>query len=265
MKSCSLLVSTYNRPDALGLCLKTVLQQSILPAEIIIADDGSTDETASLIKSFQENFPVPIKHAWHPDEGFRAAAIRNKGVALCTQDYIVQIDGDIIIHPKFIEDHLEMRETGYFIVGSRVMLSPSQTTRLIKQGYVDFRKLGRENFSFNSLRNRFLRNLLASFYKTKGKHKFYAKGANFAFYKKDILQINGYNEAYVGWGSEDRDIAIRLMNAGIKKLSIKMGAVCYHLYHKKNDRNHELRNEDLMHKAIGNKLIWAENGLNKYL
>ena len=162
MKSCSLLVSTYNRPDALGLCLKTVLQQSILPAEIIIADDGSTDETASLIKSFQENFPVPIKHAWHPDEGFRAAAIRNKGVALCTQDYIVQIDGDIIIHPKFIEDHLEMRETGYFIVGSRVMLSPSQTTRLIKQGYVDFRKLGRENFSFNSLRNRFLRNLLSS-------------------------------------------------------------------------------------------------------
>jgi glycosyltransferase involved in cell wall biosynthesis len=245
--------------------LKTVLQQSILPAEVVIADDGSAEGTSSLIKEFQKNFPVPLKHAWHPDEGFRAAAIRNKGIALCTTGYIVQIDGDIIIHPKFIEDHLEMQRAGHFMVGSRVMLSPEQTERLIKQGYVDFKKLSREKLALNGLRNRFLRNLLARLYKTKGKHKFYAKGANIAFYKNDILRINGYNETFVGWGSEDRDVAIRLMNAGVKKLSIKMGAVCYHLYHKLNERNNELHNEDLMYEAISKKLVWAENGLDKYL
>ena len=265
LNSCSLLISTYNRPDALGLSLKTVLQQTVLPAEVVIADDGSTEETGSLIKEFQKNFPIPLKHAWHPDEGFRAAAIRNKGIALCTQQYIIQIDGDIIIHPKFIADHVEMRRKGYFMVGSRVMLSPEQTTQLIKQGYVDFKKLSKEKFALNGLRNRFFRKLLAEFYKTKGQHKFYAKGANIAFYKDDIIRINGYNEAYVGWGSEDRDVAIRLMNAGVSKLSIKMGAVCYHLYHKRNDRKNELRNEDLMHEAIAKKLVWAEDGLNKYL
>jgi len=265
LNSCSLLVSTYNRPDALGLCLKTVAQQTILPAEVVIADDGSAEETTNLIKNIQKNFPVPVKHAWHPDEGFRAAAIRNKGIALCTQDYIVQIDGDIIIHPKFIADHLEMKTPGYFIVGSRVMLSPEQTTRLMKQGFVDFKKLSREKFAFNGLRNRFLRNQLARLYKTKGKHQFYAKGANIAFYKEDVVRINGYNEAFVGWGSEDREVAIRLMNAGVKKLSIKMGAVCYHLYHKLNERNNELRNEELMHEAIDKKLVWAQDGLDKYL
>jgi len=187
LDSCSLLISTYNRPDALQLVLKTVLQQTVLPAEVVIADDGSTEETANLIKELQKNFPIPLKHAWHPDEGFRAAAIRNKGIALCTQNYIVQIDGDIIIHPKFIEDHLEMRKPSFFIAGSRVMLSPEQTKRLMEQGYVDFKKLSREKFAFNALRNRFLRNVLAKLYKTKGKHKFYAKGANIAFYKKDTL------------------------------------------------------------------------------
>lgn len=265
MNSCSLLVSTYNRPGALGLCLKTVLQQSILPAEVVIADDGSTEETANLIKELQKSFPIPLKHAWHPDEGFRAAAIRNKGIALCTTNYIVQIDGDIIIHPKFIQDHLEMQTPGYFIVGSRVMLSPEETERLIRQGFVDFKKLNKGKFVFNGLRNRFLRNQLARLYKTKGKHKFYAKGANIAFYKTDIVHVNGYNEAFVGWGSEDRDVAIRLMNSGVKKLSVKMGAVCYHLYHKLNERNNELHNEDLMHEAINKKIVWAEDGLNKYL
>jgi len=265
LDSCSLLISTYNRPDALNLCLKTALQQIVLPAEIVIADDGSTEDTANLIREFQKNAPVPVRHVWHPDEGFRAATIRNKGIALCTQDYIVQIDGDIIIHPKFIQDHLEMKKPGYFIVGSRVMLTPQQTAKLIKQGNVDFRKLRRETIAFNSFRSRFLRNLLAGLYKTKGKHKFYAKGANIAFFRNDIIAVNGYNEAYVGWGSEDRDVAIRLMNAGVKKLSIKMSAVCYHLYHQLNERNNELRNEDLMHEAIDKKLVWVKDGLDKYL
>jgi predicted glycosyltransferase involved in capsule biosynthesis len=145
------------------------------------------------------------------------------------------------------------------------MLSSAETERLIKQGFVDFKKLNKGKFVLNGFRNRFLRNQLATLYKTKGKHRFYAKGANIAFYKKDIVQINGYNEAFVGWGSEDRDVAIRLMNAGVKKLSIKMGAVCYHLYHKLNERSNELRNEYLMHEAINKKIVWAEDGLNKYL
>jgi hypothetical protein len=158
-----------------------------------------------------------------------------------------------------------MKTPGYFIVGSRVMLSPEQTKELIDQGHVDFKKLSRKTVAWNGWRNRFLRGMLARLYKTRGRHKFYAKGANIAFYKEDIIRINGYNEEFVGWGSEDREVAIRLMNAGVKKLSIKMGAVCYHLYHTRNARTNELHNEDLMNEAIEKKSVWAENGLNKYL
>lgn len=265
MTSCSLLISTYNRPDALALCLKTVAAQRLLPAEVIIADDGSTAETGALIEACKKTFPVPLQHVWHPDEGFRVAAIRNKGIARCTQDYIVQIDGDIIVHPEFIADHLAMRRPGYFIVGSRVMLSAEMTRRLISKGSVDFKQLARDRPAFNGLRSRFLRNLLARTYKTEGRHKFYAKGCNIAFARQDLVRINGYNEAFEGWGSEDRDVAIRLMNAGVKKLSVKMGAVCYHLYHTINERGKELHNEELMNEAIEKKLVWARDGLDKYL
>jgi glycosyltransferase involved in cell wall biosynthesis len=263
--NCSLIISTYNWPQALSLCLQSVRNQKVLPKEVIIADDGSSEETANLLKNLQKDFPVPLKHVWHADEGFRAAAIRNKAIALCSQDYIIQIDGDIMIHSRFIKDHLEMRRPGHFVVGSRVMLSQEETARLIKQGFADLKRLGGKKLAFNGLRNRFLRNLLANVYKTKGRHKFYAKGANIAFYKADIVRVNGYNEAFIGWGSEDREVAIRLINAGVKKLSIKMGAVCYHLYHKINERHNELRNEDLMYEAIHKQLVWANDGLNKYL
>ena len=86
-----------------------------------------------------------------------------------------------------------------------------------------------------------------------------------AFFKKDLITVNGYNEAFKGWGREDREIAIRLNNAGIKKQSIKMGAVCYHLYHKLTSKHNALENEALRDEAITKKLVSAQEGLNKYL
>ena len=102
----SLIVSTYNRPDALRVCLDSVKHQTILPYEVIIGDDGSRSETADTIKEISRNFPVPIKHVWHEDNGFRLAMMRNKSVAASSGDYIIEVDGDVFLHPKFIEDHL---------------------------------------------------------------------------------------------------------------------------------------------------------------
>jgi glycosyltransferase involved in cell wall biosynthesis len=262
--NCSLVISTYNWPQALRLCLQSVKNQKKLPGEIIIADDGSTEETANFISEFQKTFPVEIKHIWHPDEGFRLAAIRNKAIAASSFGYIVQIDGDLILHPFFITDHMAIKKEGYFVAGSRVMLSQQTTVSLIEHDSVDVKKYGMARFDTNAIRSSILRNILAGTYKSKGKYTFYVKGCNMAFYKNDLIKVNGYNEAFTGWGSEDREIAIRLINAGIKKQFLKNSGICYHLYHSTPSKEKEFKNEELMKLAIETKSTWASDGLNKY-
>ena len=122
MTSCSLLISTYNWPDALELCLKSVLLQSTMPGEIIICDDGSTAETAKVVADFTKISPVPVVHVWQEDKSFRLAMIRNKGFVVATGRYIIQADGDLIFHQHFIRDHLRFAKPGYFTTGSRVLL-----------------------------------------------------------------------------------------------------------------------------------------------
>ncbi|MEO5947892.1 MAG: glycosyltransferase, partial [Chitinophagaceae bacterium] len=123
--NCSICVSTYNRPDALLLCIESLLKQSYLPNEIIIGDDGSGSETAELIALFQHKTNIPILHVWQPDEGYRLAACRNKSFAAAKGEYIIQIDGDVILHKHFVADHLRMAKSGTFVSGSRVLLTPA--------------------------------------------------------------------------------------------------------------------------------------------
>lgn len=106
MTQATLIVSTYNRPDALTLCLESILHQNILPSEVIIGDDGSTEETRKVINRYQKKFPVPLIHVWQEDKGFRLAKARNKCLAKASYEYIIQIDGDLILHRDFVKDHL---------------------------------------------------------------------------------------------------------------------------------------------------------------
>ena len=266
MNNCSLLISTYNWPAALNLCLKSVLRQSVLPAEIIVADDGSGAETHQLVEEFKKQSPVPVVHVWHPDEGFQLAKIRNKAIAKATCSYLIQIDGDLILHPHFIADHLHIQEPAYFVSGSRVLLSGATTEALLQHDSIEVQKhhQGSKNF-FNRFRNRALRQVLSTRYKINGANKYYVKGCNMAFWKDDLLKVNGYNESFTGWGREDSELAIRLINVGVQKKFLKMGGISYHLYHKEVSRELELRNIQLMEAAITQRLVRAENGVNKYL
>lgn len=130
----SLIVSTYNRPDALRVCLDSVKHQTILPYEVIIGDDGSRSETADTIKEISRNFPVPIKHVWHEDNGFQLAMMRNKSVAASSGDYIIEVDGDVFLHPKFIEDHLREAAPGIYVKGGRTNLGKELTEEICRQG-----------------------------------------------------------------------------------------------------------------------------------
>lgn len=261
----SLIISTYNWPEALQLCLTSVKNQLVLPTEVIIADDGSGESTKDLIASFQKSFPVPLKHVWHPDEGFRLAAIRNKAIAASETNYIIQVDGDLILHRRFVEDHLQLSKPGFFITGSRVLLSAESTLNLITHHSIDLKKYakGKTNF-INGIHSRTVRNFLAERYKIHGKHKYYVKGCNMSFWKEDLITVNGYNEAFTGWGREDSEIAIRMINAGIKKQFIKMAAICYHLHHKEASRNFEQKNILMMQEVIDKGTIQAAEGLSKH-
>ncbi|WP_336830490.1 glycosyltransferase family 2 protein [Sphingobacterium multivorum] len=259
----SLIISTYNWPKALEKCLKSILTQTYLPTEIIIADDGSSIETEKLIEHFTQNCAVRLKHIWHDDKGFRLAAIRNKAIFSASGDYIIQIDGDIIMERHFIEDHLRFQQEGAFLCGSRVWIPKEYSDQLLNSK--DLSALNVLQFPIssilNGLRIPMLGRFITSSYK---KNKPLAlRGCNMSFWKKDLMEINGYNEDIQGWGSEDADLAIRLMNSGIRKLFIKFAGIAYHIYHKENSRASLKENEKILSDSISLKKTRIINGIIK--
>lgn len=262
----AIVISTYNRPDALRIVLESLLCQTVMPDEIIIADDGSTDETRDLIQSYMKKIPGCIKHIWHEDKGFRLAAIRNRAMAQANSEYIIQIDGDIMLHPKFIADHLSMAQKGCYMAGSRVMLSNKLTTEILNSAknqalYVITPGL---NNRLNAIRIPMLMHLLAHPQVSCKSYK-KIKGCHMAFWKEDFISINGYNEDFEGWGSEDVEIELRFINAGLKRCNLKFGALQYHLYHPEHSKDQEQKNEKICTETRDSKNIRCRNGVSKYL
>ncbi len=260
----SLNISTYNWPEALNLCLLSVKSLKVLPDEVIVADDGSTDSTLQLVEKFQEDFPVPIKYVWQPDEGFQLARIRNKGIAASSGEYIIQIDGDLILHPMFVADHISFSEKGSFVTGSRVMLDEQYSKELIRSGETSVNLLNKDvRNKSNGVRVKVLRNYLAERYRVKD--MLFMRGCNMAFWRDDLVMVNGYNEEFTGWGREDNEVAVRLINSGIKKRIIKFGGVVFHIYHPEKSRSGLNKNDDMLQDAITNKKTYCPLGLNQYL
>ena len=263
--SVALIISTYNWPQALKQTLRSVANQTVMPNEVLIADDGSDERTSKLIQAFKTNYPkLNIIHVWHEDNGFRLAAIRNKAIGMAESDYIIQIDGDIILDQNFIADHLSIKAIGYFVTGSRLLLGKKITQDLLESEKVNFAALRwkGKNF-FNTLRIPLLMRLLQNTYKTKGKHLDYVKGCNMAFWKSDLYLVNGYDESFIGWGREDSDICIRLIHAGVRKKFIKFCAVQYHLHHPLASRDQFEVNNVLIEQNKLQQISFCKHGLIK--
>ncbi|WP_234733541.1 glycosyltransferase family 2 protein [Tellurirhabdus bombi] len=259
----TLIISTYNWPEALHLCLLSVCRQSVLPDEVIVADDGSTIETYSLIERMKAHFPIPLIHVWQEDEGFQLAKIRNKAIARASHEYIIQVDGDLILHKHFVQDHLDLSKPGTFITGSRVLMNDKLSERLLrtKKTSTGILALGISNHT-NRFQIKFLRDYFADRYKPNDINKL--RGCNMAFWRADLIRINGYNEEFYGWGKEDNDIAARLMNAGLKKRTIKFGGIVFHMYHPEQSRTRCPENERKLALTIANKVVYCNMGVNQY-
>lgn len=261
----TLLVSTYNKPDYLRQTLLSLARQTQMPDEVVIADDGSTEETRRLIGEMRSVIPVPIRHVWHPDDGFRKCEILNKAVAQAAGEYIIQTDGDIVMERHFIADHVETAEPGYFVCGSRILL-PGEATRQILSGARESPRLrdGKIGFWLNGLRIGWLRRYLAHRFGKKEERGI--RGCNFAFWKADLVAINGFNEEMTGWGAEDVEVAFRLLHRGVKKKVLKMGGVAYHLDHALFSRDRLSINNMIMRRVQADRnAVRCERGIDRHL
>lgn len=261
----TLMISTYNRPDALRLCVMSALRQTRLPDQIVIGDDGSRPDTAEAVKELQAASPVPITYVWQPDEGFQLAKIRNRSVAAATGEYIIQVDGDIIMDRRFVADHVALARPGVMLRGRRVCLTDPRSRALCAQGRLPrlgLFSLGIEKRRLNALHLLPLAKWLSPRYR---KHRAGIMGCNMSFWKKDFAAVNGYDENFVGWGCEDSDLATRMEMNGTGKMDLKFAAIAWHLHHghphMDNLDNNQARNRRERTAAE----ILSPKGLDQYL
>lgn len=245
----SVIVTTYNRPDALALVLKHILDQTDQNYEIIVADDGSGPKTSAVIRDAAQAAPtLRIHHAWQPDEGFRVAKARNQGIAVARGEYIIFLDGDCVPQRDFIARHRTLATVGYVVTGTRISLGPKLTDELIAQQtslssfssifWLRQRLRGRMNKVlplFLRIPN-FLQRTLRTF-RVRG-----IKSCNLAAWIKDVHAVGGFDESFVGWGNEDVDFVLRLQQAGLYRKQGRFSTEVLHLWHPKHSRDREQLN-----------------------
>ncbi|HYG24893.1 MAG TPA: glycosyltransferase family 2 protein [Verrucomicrobiae bacterium] len=261
--SCSigLIVNTYNQPDYLQRVLRSISAQAVLPDEVLIADDGSKEKTREVIDAWKAANRVACRHMWQPDEGFQRARILNESIAHATADYLVFLDGDTVAHPDFIRDHRDAARLGHFVQGHRCFVERRAADQF---GQNDFRRDRLAAFvrgQISGLRNAFRwpRPLLRVRNDVKG-----VRGCNLAIWHRDLVAVNGYNEAFVGWGREDTELTVRLLNRGLNRVDLRGRALCFHLWHPPANRSQLSRNDCLLAQAKAERAKWCPRGLDQH-
>ena len=257
----SLVITTYDNPLGLKKAAESAFHQMRHPDEVIIADDGSDEKTADVVKHFAGYAPFPVIHMRQENRGFRAAMIRNKAISISSGDYIVLLDGDCVMNRHFVADHELLSEEGCFIQGKRILVNKGAVTAF------DYRiadstpalmymallgKITNAHHLFRLSRYPGFKNR-----KLKG-----IKSCNMSFFKKDIIAVNGFNEDFKGWGNEDSELACRFFKYGLFKKVHPFMAVCFHLWHPTNKIAAHCNNL-LLAAAIASKEYFCENGLTK--
>ncbi len=246
----SVIVTTYNWPAALSVVLESLKGQSCHNFEVVVADDGSGAETAALIRGFQSSFPVPLKHAWQADQGFRAAASRNRAIEATNGDYIVFIDGDCFVLPDFVAVNRRLAEPGWFVSGKRSYLRPALSARILA-GTGGLGLGNRWAWFGRSLLNQctrpaeFIPRGDGAFRKMQATSWEKVQTCNLALWRSDCLAVNGFDERYVGHGLEDSDFVLRLIRSGARRKLGNNASLVLHLNHERRDRPPESKNAEL--------------------
>ncbi|HEX9072216.1 MAG TPA: glycosyltransferase family 2 protein [Pseudolabrys sp.] len=263
----SVIVTTYNREDALDAVLRSLARQSDTAFEVIVADDGSAPATARLIDAWQPKIGHRLEHVWHADRGFRAAEIRNRAILAARGAYCVFLDGDCIVRSDFVATHRRLAEPGCFVTGNRVLLSSELTTKVLLE------KLTPESWSlahwlverWRGGVNRFsallhlplgpLRRIRRGAWRG-------ARSCNLAIWRSDLDRVDGFDVAYSGWGKEDSDIIVRLLHSGVRRKDGVFATGVLHLWHAEANRSQLSENERKLAEVVSGNRVRAERGLS---
>jgi len=240
----ALVITTYNRPDALHLVLRSVAQQIVKVDQVIVADDGSTIETAAVIERWKTE--LPLAHAWQPDQGFRAARARNVAIEQATAKYLIFIDGDCVLPPWFIEAHLTLRREKSIVAGGRVLLSAEETASALAR--VSGALPSFSHWKLKSWPLGVLRDLQPTQWRI-------VRTCNLGVSRTDALAVAGFDESYVGWGREDSDFVVRLLHAGCRIRQARLAASVVHLYHAEQPRDAVSRNDERFQRVLNDPSI----------
>ena len=264
----SFVILTYNRTDALLAVLRSLALQCNEEHQVIIADDGSRQDQVQMLFDHCPVFKCPVLHVWHPDKGFTIACARNLAASHATGEYLVFLDGDCIPSAGFVAQHERIAEAGCFVNGSRVLLNQRMTAQVINNVLdlpaqpVSFWLRARLRGDANKLSHliswpRKLLRVKKSF-KWRG-----IRGCNLGVWKKDFLNVNGFDESFEGWGHEDADFVLRLNHLGIKRKNGFLATEVFHLWHPESKRDSESSNKNRVMARFDTQLILAEKGFRE--
>lgn len=261
----SVVITTYNRSDALLAVLAGLARQTERDFEVIVADDGSREEHRRHLLDSAVAKALELTHVWHPDVGFTASKVRNRGVAAARGDYIVFLDGDCVPEVDFIARHRALAQAGFFVNGSRVLLSPAFT-----QGVIDGREqiCGRSAWYWLARRLRGQASKLTHRLRLpdgpwRVQRDFSWKGirsCNLGVWRADFERVDGFDESFVGWGHEDADFVLRLHHAGLARKNGFCATEVFHLWHAEASRTQESRNARLVLERAKTDIVRAASG-----
>ncbi|WP_224996824.1 glycosyltransferase [Cesiribacter sp. SM1] len=266
----SIIIAIYNKFEFLERVLAGLETQTVKNFEVILADDGSNQETIASIEKYKQRSPLSIKHLWHEDVGFRKTIMLNKAVMAAESNYLIFVDGDCVPHPNYVEAHLQHRQEGVVLSGRRVNLS-EQLTNWLTAERIRAGAIG-AGFTLRTFADSVLGKtrdaekgiyLPSKAFEVLFSQKFKGLlGCNFSLYKKDLLDINGFDERYLAPAvGEDTDPELRLRWAGKGFRSVKNYAIQYHLYHRKLQR--PTVNADILAQVKQDKIAFTPFGVKK--
>jgi glycosyltransferase involved in cell wall biosynthesis len=263
----SVIVTTYNRADALDAVLRSLAGQTDHDFEVLVADDGSTAATAAVIETWRAKIGQRLEQVWHEDRGFRAAEIRNRAILASRGAYCVFLDGDCIVRPDFIAIHRRLAEPGWFVTGNRILLSQSLTRRVLDEKLTpeSWRLLDwiaqRLSGGVNRL-SALLRLPLGSLRRLRRRAWRGARSCNLAVWRSDLDRIDGFDADYSGWGKEDSDLILRLLHAGLRRKDGVFATGVLHLWHPQADRSKLGENERKLGEIVASDRVRAQRGLS---
>ena len=263
----SVIVSTYNREDALDATLRALSRQSDRNFEIVVADDGSGPATAAVVQRWAAKAAVPVKHVWHEDVGFRLAEIRNRGILASGGRYLVFLDGDCLARRHFVAAHRRLAEPGWFVTGSRVLMSAELTARILG-GRAGGGNLGARGVAAPARARR--HQPVCGARGPAARRPAQDERAALARRARQQHGILAGRSRPRGWvrsrlqrlGPEDSDIFIRLIRAGIRRKDARHAGAVLHLWHREADRARLADNERQLDAVLQSGRITARQGLS---